>query len=483
MALRQSALFLAGASGIEYGMQLAIPVILVRWLDVETFGQYRFIWLLAATSLAVGQLFMPQSLFYFLPRYAAKKGIIVGNTLIYLTVAGFITGAILSTINPFLSGAVRELTSQTNEMSAIFLGLWIIASAADFLPTANGHALWQAKVTVAIAVLRSTLLVVAAITTGSIFWVASVLSIIAATKISALVIYVISNENRPRIGFDRHLCKQQLAYALPFAIGNMFFLLRVQADQWVVASMTTPADYAVFAVASALMPVATLIRQPVYNAMMPRLNTAYASAKMAEIAELIKRSNAVTSMVLIPVASALITMAPELVTLIYTDKYNGAVPVMQIYLLGMIMNVFAVGHVLPAFNKGRFATINNGCCLFLSVTFSCLGLRWFGITGAAFGSVAMFAVSELWSAAVVARILRTRVSQLFAWRALVPPLAGGASGILVSYIAAQMLDASLAQTLVVKAIAFFCTFLAIFCGTGGLKQVRPLVFHTKVVRT
>ena len=83
-----------GAAGvIEYGLQLLLPVILVRSLTAEAFGDYRLVWLLATTALAIFPLFIPGSLFHFLPRASpGSRAALMGNSLIFVVGAGAVAG-------------------------------------------------------------------------------------------------------------------------------------------------------------------------------------------------------------------------------------------------------------------------------------------------------------------------------------------------------------------------------------------------------
>ena len=52
--IRRKAGFLAAAGLLDYALQLAVPVILVRHLTTQEFGDYRLVWLLVETGLILG---------------------------------------------------------------------------------------------------------------------------------------------------------------------------------------------------------------------------------------------------------------------------------------------------------------------------------------------------------------------------------------------------------------------------------------------
>jgi O-antigen/teichoic acid export membrane protein len=474
-SLRRSAALLALAGGIEYGLQLLVPMILVRSLDETAFGQYRLLWLMAATAFAIAPAFMPQSLFYFLARAGrGQKRLIIGNVLVYLIAAGCVVGAVTSGWNPWLQQAARNLFFQTHGLSALFLALSVVSAILDVLPTADGRAPWQANATIGVALLRALLLSIAALTMADIAAIALAMVMVAVTRLLVLAWYIRKHADG-KLTWQMTSLKKQLAYALPFAVGTALFLLRTQADQWVVISMLPPAMYATFSIGAVVLPIATLIRQPVYNAMMPLLNSAHARGDSTEAARLIAKSNGITALLLVPVVGGMLATAPELVEIVYTSRYRQAAPIMQVYLIGMMMNAFAVGHVLPALNKGRFAAVNSAGCLIVSVILSIIGVIHWGLIGAAFGSVLTLAISELLSLRVVARTLGRGVHQMLDWGALWPTLLGtcvaisGVSGL------SSGIHANVFVMLLFKGMIYAALFVPCFILAGGLRHLGLLM--------
>jgi O-antigen/teichoic acid export membrane protein len=475
MTLRRSALGLAAAGGIEYGLQLAIPVILVRSLDAETFGYYRFLWLMAGTVLAVAPLFMPQALFYFLPRNQGRQGTIIGNVLLYLTFAGLVVTLAASSLNPYLPRMAVSAVQSTSHLSALFLGLWVIGSLLDVLPTADGAAWWQAKATVFIAVLRSFLLIAAAVSVQDLFSMTLALVVVATFKLIMIAFYLYHSPSTFKLHVDGQILKVQLVYAVPLAAGNALFLMRLQADQWVVASVLPSTAYAIFSVASVLAPIATLIRQPIYNAMMPRINAAYADGNIKDIISLVQKSNGITALVLIPVAGVLAVTAPELVKVVYTSRYLDAVPAMRIYLVGMIINAFAVGHLIAPLNLGNFLMVNNGICLIFSCLTSYVGLQYLGLSGAALGSVSFFAVSEIWSGYKISCALHTKLSKIIPWPSLLLAVIAAIGAAVFACSLSEYIKSEAYWLILIKGTLYVCAYCTIFFLIGGYGQARALM--------
>jgi O-antigen/teichoic acid export membrane protein len=474
-SLARNTVLLTLSGSVEFALQFAIPMIFVRNLDAEAFGEYRLLWLMASTALALAPAFMPQSLFYFLPRAdEATRRAYIGNVLAYLSIAAVIVALLTSSLNPLLPANVGRLFADSHGISSLFLGCWMVVSLMFVLPTSEGRINWQAGNDIALSVLRTVLLASAAIFTHELAWVMAALLFEAVARIVMLGVYLATRPGGGRVTARAAPLVAQMRYAVPFAVGNGLFLLRSQSDQWIVASTLTPALFGLFSISAVFLPIAALIRQPVSNAMMPRLNKAFADGQFDDIRRLFQKSSTATTLMLVPLAGALMCVAHELVQVVYTGRYTGAVPVMQIYLVWMMLQGCAAGYVLPALNRGRFAVINNGCCLAISIACSWLGARHYGLPGAACGSVVSFAISELWSLAVVARVLGVGVFDLLPWRALLSSGLASGAGLAGVKLLAPALGGPVLLVLVLKGAAFAAVFLLVFLAAGGKSQLDLL---------
>ena len=84
--IRRKSGFLA-AAGLS--LTLSWGCVIVRQLSTRSLGDHRLAWLVVETELILFPLFLPQSLFYFLPRAApGTRPKLVGNTFASLFALG-----------------------------------------------------------------------------------------------------------------------------------------------------------------------------------------------------------------------------------------------------------------------------------------------------------------------------------------------------------------------------------------------------------
>jgi O-antigen/teichoic acid export membrane protein len=473
--IRRKAGFLATAGLLEYALQLAVPVILVRHLTKQEFGDYRLMWLVAETGLILFPLFLPQSLFYFLPRAApGTRPKLVGNTFASLFVLGGLSILLLLVLMPVLPSSIAGL-ERHSPLIQIFVGTWILASILDVLPTADGRAEWQACAAIGFAILRTAGLAGAAVASGDIGWLLVVMCGLATLKVGLAVFYALFAAREPGLGFDGQLARMQLKYSLPFAMADGFFLLRARADQWVVAANFSSSAFALISIASVVMVVGTLTRQPLGNALLPSISSLVGEGNLDGARKLISKGYLLMGCLLPPVFGLLIATADDLVELIYTRQYLGAVSLMRIYLLGQIATVFGAGQLLWVFGFGRQAATISATALLLSIALSIIGLQIFGLAGVVAGSIASLILWEWWALAKVAKALGTSIAKLISmdqtWK--VAPVV--AVGVLVAYIVSSELDTSVFLRLVAKSSAFMTTVLLGFVLTKVHHSLISLV--------
>src|SRR5262245_33826812 len=90
----RSAAILGMAGMVESALQLLLPVLLVRSLSQDAFGDYRLVWLLAGSAVAIFPLYVPQSLFHFLPRGTPDdRPILAGNAWLFVIISGSLAAA------------------------------------------------------------------------------------------------------------------------------------------------------------------------------------------------------------------------------------------------------------------------------------------------------------------------------------------------------------------------------------------------------
>ena len=183
---------LGAATLIDYMIQLALPVAMVRLIDGDEYAKYRMLFLIVTTAMALAPLYMPQALFYFLPKSnALRKERFVKNTIIFLGGSGFFSALML---NPFFTIIPDKFFSITENtyLIPVFICVWVLTSLVDSLPNAMNKIRVQALVLLGLSCARIVTVVSVAWFTADIEYVFFSLCLFLVFKDSVLIVFIMS---------------------------------------------------------------------------------------------------------------------------------------------------------------------------------------------------------------------------------------------------------------------------------------------------
>ena len=416
--LGQRALLLGSANAFDVAMQFLLPVVLVRCLDADAFGEYRLLWLAAGTVLSVATLAMPASLYYFLPRSDAEaKRLYVNQTLAFLVFAGLVSAWAVSSWNPWLPAKLAELARHAAVVPAFIL-LWVVASLLDLLPAAEERVTWQAKATVGLSVLRAALLSLVAVLTRELAPVLLVLLAFVAFKAALLLVYIARAHGLRGPVLRWRVFADQLIYAAPLGAAGALYGLRTQADQWVVAALFPLGMFAAFSIAAVLGPLMNLFRVSVNYAFLPVMSRRHAAGDIAGMLALNSRGNIMVGALVFPLFALAFVLAEDLVTLVYTAAYLDAAPVIRVYIVGIAALAIELSGVTLLLRQSVFVMLVNVTALVLAVSLNWYAAVNIGLAGAALGTVAVIYLDRFATLWRISRIAAIPIRRLQDWTTL-----------------------------------------------------------------
>ena len=416
--LTRRALSLGAIKASDKATQLLLPVVLVRCLDAASFGEYRLLWLLVGTVMTLATLNLSSGLALFIPHAEPlRKRLYVHQTVLYLALSGLVVTALVGPWNPWMPPAMAPLQKHGALIPA-FIGLWIVASMLDSLPTVDERIRWQAFATVGTSLLRTVLVGIGAWASGDIAVVFWLLLAVVLLKLAMLALYVKRHHGFGAPWFDRRTFADQFRQIAPFGLASALYTLRSQADQWIAATLFALQSFAAFSVASVLNPLVMIFRRSVLEAFVPRMSRLQAAGDVRGMLELNSRGNVLVGALLYPVLAFVFAFAEEIVTLVYTAAYVEAAPVMRVYLTGISLMVVELSSVLLMLRQGSFALGINALALLVSIAGSWALAGAVGLAGAAGGSVLAIALDRFVSLRRISRQVGVPVRELQDWRGL-----------------------------------------------------------------
>ena len=416
--LTRRALSIGAIKASDKATQFLLPVVLVRCLDSATFGEYRLLWLLVGTVMMLATLNMGSGLALFLPHAEPhRKRLYVHQSIIFLSITGLLVAAWAAPWNPWLPAAMAPLQKHGLLVPA-FVGLWILASIIDSLPTVDERIRWQAFATLGTSLLRTGLVAAGAFMSGDIVVIFWLLLAVVLVKLGMLLAYVRRYHGFGAPWFERHAFADQFKQLAPFGLASALYALRSQADQWVAATLFAIHSFAAFSVAAVLSPLVLIFRRSVLEAFVPKMSRLKAAGDVRGMLELNSRGNVLVGTLLYPALAFLFAFAADIIELVYTASYLEAAPVMRVYACGVAVMVIELSSVLLLLRQGSFALIVNAVALALSAAVSWSLAGWVGLAGAAGGSVAAVCIDRMVSLRRISKQVGVPVGELQDWRGI-----------------------------------------------------------------
>jgi len=413
----RGAFTLGTASAIDYVLQFILPIILVRSLTPTDFAEYRVLWLVTNTVMAIAPMFMPQSLFYFLPRAGAQGARYVANVLWFLGFMGVLGAMLVSPLNPFRPELLSELTG-VNGLIPAFVLLWVAGTLIEWLANTEGRVGAQARIVITLSLVRVVVI-------GAVAWISQdmhavfiALAAFALFRCFLLFLDIVRRYGKAGLKPCSGIFCQQITYAAPFGAAGMFYNLRQHSDQWIAASMFSLTQFAAFSISLVVLPLAGLIRQALSNAILPAMNARHHQGEILGAVKINRDANKLTGFLLFPVLAFLFVFAEDVIALIYTEEYiEGAQP-MRIYLIGLVGQALVVNNLLITLSQGGFQMRLNALFLPVAVLLSFVSANVFGLVGVAIGSAVAQWGSHILSIRHVSRITNLNFSCLIDWVSL-----------------------------------------------------------------
>jgi peptidoglycan biosynthesis protein MviN/MurJ (putative lipid II flippase) len=198
--------------------------------------------------------------------------------------------------------------------------------------------------------------------------------------------------------------------------------------------------FASFSIAALLGPLVHLCRQSVGQAFAPSLSRLEAAGDNRGMLALNSRGSVMVATLVYPLLAFAFVFGKEVVSVIYTPAYVDAVPVMRVYIIGLIALVIEPASIMLLLRQGGFSMSVGMLALPLSVAVSFAAAGVFGLWGAAAGSVAAIYFEHLVTLWRIARRTGIPLRRVQDWRSLALLLLCAALAGLVAWGVVGFLD-------------------------------------------
>jgi O-antigen/teichoic acid export membrane protein len=443
--MAQSRTFKAGilASGqfLTTCIRLITIVVLARLLtvrDYATFVQTLLAYTFVEPLLMLG---LPQALYYFLPGEKNKPRTILTENILLLGIMGGIFTAFL------LFGGNRLLAWCFNNPD-IAKTLLILAPYPLFmLPVSAISACLMARDRakhVAIYNVVSRLVKLGIVITISIIW-RTPTAAITGTLIGAVIIFgpalklMFASCNVGSFLPTYYGALAQVKYAIPLGLATIIGTVYRNLDKVVVSSLCTPEQLAVYVNGAIEIPLISIITGSVISVLIPDFVKMYKASRCDEIRELWHRAMSKCLAILTPVMGFILVMAPEIMRVLFSAKYEGSAYPFRVYSLMLPIRATTYTAVLMSINRTKTITCVAVPALLLNGILSIFFVKLIGPIGAAWATVLATLIVSVTFSLFIARYLSFSYKNIMPWKNILKTFMAVAMPTLLIYLFASVL--------------------------------------------
>jgi O-antigen/teichoic acid export membrane protein len=459
--ISKAALLLVSGRTLGFVAAFAIPIVLARRFDQAEFGTYKQLFLIYGTLFGLAQLGAAESLYYFVPRNGTEAGRRIGNALATLALMGVACFVALYLVRfPLASWLSNSALAANVPLLGVFLGLMLVGAAFEIVMVSRKEHRRGACTYAASDVVRAAAFVVPALVFGTLRSVLAGAVLFAALRVGAMLVYFWREFGR-QFRIDAALWRNQLSYALPFALAVGIEVVQVNYHQWVVAAQFDAVTFAIYSVGCLQIPLIDLIYTSTVNVMM---------VKMAEVGSDDTRSalalwhdtTARLASIIFPLAAFLLLTAQSVIVFLFTAKYLASVPVFMVWCLMILPSAFAVDGVLRVYAQTRFLLVMNA--VRLAIVAALIG--WFIATWSLIGAVlvTLAATTIVKTAALVriARLLQVGFADVLPWKRLAALAAHATTAAMPAWILTRVVTAPPLAIIAMSGAVYTLTFALIW---------------------
>lgn len=419
-SLGKGAIILTSSKVITMMLSMLSAMFLSRFQTLKEYGTYSQLLLIANIFTTIFMLGLPNSINYFLSQAESEeeKEQFVSTYYTFSTILSFLTGLILVAATPlFVSYFNNELIVDLWYFLAVYPWTRIILSSIENILIVYN----KISRLIYFRILNSVFLfsIVMLVRILDLSFKEYMIIFIAVEVSFALSVYVIAKKIVRRFRF--YLKKEQLrnilVFSVPLGLASVVGTLSIEFDKLLIGKFFNTEQLAIYTNAAREMPI-TIIATSLTAVLMPRLVRLLKVNKNKEAIKLWGEATTMSYIFICYFATCLFIFAPEVISLLYSDKYLEGVTVFRVYTIVLLLRCTYFGIILNSIGKTKFIFYSSILSLGLNGLLSYflyLMLGFIGPAVATFLSILLIQVAQL---KATSKNIKVPFRLIFPWRAL-----------------------------------------------------------------
>lgn len=412
-------------------------MLLSRFRTLEEYGTYSQLQLVITVVVTILMAGLPNSINYFVAKASDIKEQRAFMSVYYTlcTISGILSGVLLIILIPLIENYFNN-SSISIYWYFLLLYPWtkIILSGIENILVVFSNI----KKLIIFKILYSviTLGVIAFCWVRNISFYTYMIFFLATEIIFSIWVYKISADtvHGIQVLFEKSRIKEILSFSLPIGFSSIVGTVSIELDKMMIGYFYNTEELAIYTNASKEMPV-TIVATSITAVLMPQLVKLLHKKEKEKAIDLWKNATNLSYICIAFLAMALCVFAPEVITILYSEKYLPGTGVFRVYSLVLLLRVTYFGIILNALGRTKFIFVSSLLSLLLNVILNWIGYLTIGFTGPAVATFVSIAVTAFIQLLYTAKVTEMSVRKIFPWGFIGKiTLLNGVTGIIVYFL-------------------------------------------------
>lgn len=213
-------------------------------------------------------------------------------------------------------------------------------------------------------------------------------------------------------GFHKETCKMIVSFAIPMGIAALISVINKELDKIVVGGLTDTATLAIFTNAAKELPI-VVFSSAISTVVMPFVVQNIQKNKRHEAVSIWKTSIKLASLIMCFFLVAFFVFAPNVISVLYSDKYLDGTHIFRIYLLTELFRLTYYGMVLNAEKKTKLILFSSIATMVLNIILDYALYMLIGLAGPALATVLSVAIMNIFQLLLTKKHLNVRFNDIY----------------------------------------------------------------------
>ena len=228
-----------------------------------------------------------------------------------------------------------------------------------------------------------------------------------------LIVIRLERPIRPSINLST--VKNIFRFSIPIGIASLVGTLTLECDKLVIGKLFSTETMAIYTNAAKELPF-TIIATSLTAVLLPQMSRKLKENRTIEAVQLWKTTVELSYIFMSFVVTALIVFAPQIMTILYSEKYLPGVNVFRVYSAVLLCRITYFGMILNASGKTKFILFSSIITLITNIALDILLFNIIGMLGPAVATFISIFIALIAQLIATSKLIKIPFSSIFPWK-------------------------------------------------------------------